>query len=312
MSKDLTVNIDLQEKQLSDSGLLKYLLYNRSMGNGKYIFWDTDSYQGHAPEDEILPEHIIGEDSVDIKPRVVKEKEEQKNRTKDKAEVFTPSEICKIQNDLADESMKGLDWKDYVKADVMEITCGEAPYLVSRYDTTTGDDIEIKDRIGLLDRKLHLINKHVKTEKEWIKWAKLAYKHTYGYEWQGDSLLLTRENLYATFTEYFNDKFGKEPSKEDCMEICEIISWNIFQMDGLTFTIPMTDIPVKIMDWDKDEVIEFRSLLSEEKPKPKKKQGKKKLESEKPVEQPYKSKKKKKKNAFDPNQLLLFDETFFQ
>ena len=196
----------------------------------------------------------------------------------------------------------------------MEITCGEAPYLASRYDTTTGDDIEIKDRIGLLDRKLHLISKHVETEEEWLKWAKLAYKHTYGYEWQGDSLLLARENLYATFTEYFHDKFGKEPSKEDCIEICEIISWNIFQMDGLTFTIPMTDIPVKIMDWDEGKVIEFRSLLSQEEPKAKKKQGKKKLESEpeKPVEQPYKSKKKKKKNAFDPTQLLLFDESFFQ
>ena len=194
----------------------------------------------------------------------------------------------------------------------MEITCGEAPYLVSRYDTTTGDDIDIKDRIGLLDRKLHLISKHVKTEEKWLKWAKLAYKHTYGYEWQGDSLLLARENLYATFTEYFKDKFGKEPSKEDCVEICEIISWNIFQMDGLTFTIPMTDIPVKIMDWDEDEVIEFRSLLSQEEPKPKNKQGKKKLEPEKPVEQPYKSKKKKKKNAFDPDQLLLFDDSFFE
>lgn len=32
---------------------------------------------------------------------------------------------------------------------------------------------------------------------------------------------------------------------------------------------------------------------------------------EKPVEQPYKSKKRKKKNAFDPDQLLLFDESFF-
>lgn len=304
--------IDLSEKTLHESGLLGLLLQDKTCRRN--ILWLTDSVTDFSSTDQIDPDYIADNDV--IKPRVVKEKEERLNRTRGKAEVFTPSDICKVQNDQIDElwykDHKKSDWQSYVLANRMEITCGEAPYLVSRYDTTTGDDIEIKDRIGLLDRKLHLISKYVKTEEEWLKWVKLAYKHTYGYEWQGDSLLLARENLYATFTEYFNDKFGKEPSKEDCVEICEIISWNIFQMDGLTFTIPMTDIPVKIMDWDEDEVIEFRSLLSQEEPKPKKKQGKKKFEPEKPVEQPYKSKKKSKKNAFDPDQLLLFDESFFE
>ena len=31
----------------------------------------------------------------------------------------------------------------------MEITCGEAPYLVSRYDAVTGEVINLKSRIGL-------------------------------------------------------------------------------------------------------------------------------------------------------------------
>lgn len=304
--------IDLSEKTLHDIGLLGLLLQDKTCGRN--ILWLTDSVMDFSSTDQIDPDYIAGNDV--IKPRVVKEKEERLNRTRGKAEVFTPSNICKVQNDQIDElwykDHKKSDWQTYVLANRMEITCGEAPYLVSRYDTTTGDDIEIKDRIGLLDRKLHLISKYVKTEEEWLKWAKLAYKHTYGYEWQGDSLLLARENLYATFTEYFHDKFGKEPNKEDCVEICEIISWNIFQMDGLTFTIPMTDIPAKIMDWDEDEVIEFRSLLSEEKPKTKKKQGEKKPEPEKLPEQSYKTKKKRKKNTFDPDQLLLFDESFFQ
>ena len=43
----------------------------------------------------------------------------------------------------------------------MEITCGEAPYLVSRYDTTTGEPIPIGRRIGLLDRKLCVINRQL-------------------------------------------------------------------------------------------------------------------------------------------------------
>lgn len=261
------INIDLHEDQLAETGLLKYLLLSHSVGNEKFIFWGTDTYKNHAPEDEILPSQLIGPDKTDVKPRVVKEKEEQKNRTKDKAEVFTPTWMCKIQNDKIDElwykTHKKSDWKSYVLANRMEITCGEAPYLVSRYDTTTGNAIEnVWDRIGLLDRKLHLISENVKTEKSWLKWAKEAYKHTYGYEWQGDSLLLARENLYATFIDFHVDKFWKEPSLKDQIEICEIISWNVFQMNGLTFKIPMTDIPVKIMDWDENKVIEFKDLAN--------------------------------------------------
>jgi hypothetical protein len=39
----------------------------------------------------------------------------------------------------------------------MEISCGEAPYLVSRYDTVSGNIISVDDRIGLLDRKLRVV-----------------------------------------------------------------------------------------------------------------------------------------------------------
>lgn len=275
------IDIDLRETRLANLGLLKYLLYNQAFDSAMYVFWGTDNYDGHNPEEEIVPEYLIGNNRVEIKPRVIKEKEEQKNRTKDKAEVFTPTWMCKVQNDQIDElwykTHKKSDWKSYVLANRMEITCGEAPYLVSRYDTTTGEAIEsVWDRIGLLDRKLQLISKNVKTEKSWLEWAKEAYKHTYGYEWQGDSLLLARENLYATFIDFHVDKFGKEPSLKDQIEVCEIISWNIFQMDGLTFNIPMTDIPVKIMDWDEDKTIYFKDLGSESEPATKKKKGRKK------------------------------------
>lgn len=263
--------IDLSEKILHESGLLGHLLQDNTCGRN--ILWCTDSDTGFYPDDPI--DHTyIAEHNV-INPRVVKEKEERINRTREKAEVFTPLSICKAQNDYIDEwwykTHKKSNWKAYVKSNRMEITCGEAPYLVSRYDATTGEDVAIKDRIGLLDRKLHLINKYIEDEEEWLKWCKEAFKHIYGYEWQGDSLLLARENLYATFTEYFYDKFGKEPDIKDSIEICDIISWNIFQMDGLTHRIPMTDIKVKIKDWDKNEIIYFEDLLHEDEPKEKEK-----------------------------------------
>mgnify|MGYP006990132904 CR=1 FL=1 len=43
---------------------------------------------------------------------------------------------------------EGKNWKDYVDSRRLEITCGEAPYLVSRYDTSTGEFIKINKRIG--------------------------------------------------------------------------------------------------------------------------------------------------------------------
>lgn len=46
----------------------------------------------------------------------------------------------------------------------LEISCGEAPYLVSRYDSVTGKTIKIKNRIGLLDRKLRIVSENIEEE----------------------------------------------------------------------------------------------------------------------------------------------------
>lgn len=55
-------------------------------------------------------------------------------------------------------------WNDYIQENRLEVSCGEVPYLVSRYDTVTGDIIEINDRIGMLDRKMRVINENVNDE----------------------------------------------------------------------------------------------------------------------------------------------------
>ena len=120
----------------------------------------------------------------------------------------------------------------------MEITCGEAPYLVSRYDTTTGEPIPLQERIGLLDRKLRVICENVDVSGEWLEWAQIAYKHIYGFEWQGDNLLLAREALLWTFIEYYQAKFCKAPLVKSINYIAYIISWNLFQMDGQKGVVP--------------------------------------------------------------------------
>ena len=135
--------------------------------------------------------------------------------------------MCNEQNNLVDEAWFGrLDvfnysrvkiwcsiqtpiyfpeertWKDYVDARRLEISCGEAPYLVSRYDAVSGLQIPVRDRIGILDRKLRIVGENTSTMDEWYEWIIRAFQSCYGYDFQGDNVLLARENLLYTFIEY--------------------------------------------------------------------------------------------------------------
>ena len=214
---------------------------------GRNIFWATHDYEALGKEydyhSQILPKLITGENRMVVRPRVLKSKEEQTDRAKDMAEVFTPSWVCNAQNNLVDEawfSDKSKTWEDYVRATCLEITCGEAPYLASRYDTTTGEPIPIYQRIGLLDRKLRVICEHVEDCNEWLEYVRVAYQNIYGYEWQGDNLLLARKALLYTFIENYQAMFKMAPTMDSIKEIAEIISWNLWQMDGLKGVVPET------------------------------------------------------------------------
>ena len=208
---------------------------------------------------------ITGENSSVIQPRILKTKESQGNRTKGKAEVFTPSWVCNAQNNLVDnawfgrenvfnkETEKGWEttteriqfpdkkdktWQKYVDEKRLEIACGEAPYLVSRYDTVSGEHLKLKDRIGMLDRKMRVVGENTNNEADWLKWSERAFQSIYGFEFQGDSLLIARENLLVSYCDYMEDKLNREPTEKELINIAKIISWNLWQMDGLTYTIP--------------------------------------------------------------------------
>jgi hypothetical protein len=139
------------------------------------------------------------------------------------------------------------NWQKYVALLKLEITCGEAPFIVSRYDPVSDSQelLPLSERVGFLDNKMRIVSKYCETAEDWLKWSKTAFQSSYGYEWQGDSLLIARENLLYTFIDYYQDKFGKTPSLELQKEIAEIIVWNIFQMDGLKYVIPMSCKTVK-------------------------------------------------------------------
>lgn len=311
-------SIDVIEQHIADRSmeLLKILLKDKTTGN--YIKWATDNYISiggqYSPESEMEPAHIIGKFTNVIQPRVSKTMQEQLKRTRDKAEVFTPMWVVNKQNNLIDnawfernivfnketpnswetieekiEFPEGKTWQQYVDLKRLEISCGEAPYLVNRYDAVSGEPKPIIERVGLLDRKLRIINENVDNETEWNIWVIRAFQSIYGYEFQGDSLLIARENLLYTFADNLFYKFGRYPTLIEQKKIANIIAWNIWQMDGVTMTVPYSEqkagfeqlslfdlygwgeeqpkeenteaIPCRIFDWRSNQSIEFKSLV---------------------------------------------------
>lgn len=253
--------------------LMGRLLIDRT--TRKNIIWADDEYcelgDGYQPYDQITLNAITGFHSSVIKTRIMKDAEQQVGRTRRKAEVFTPSWLCNQMNNALDEEwfgrrdvfnietedgwetslehiqfedVRGRRWKDYVDCRKLEITCGEAPFLCSRYDTTNGNVIPVKDRIGILDRKLRIVTENVDSYDEWLKWAYRALESSYGYEYQGDNLIVARINMLMTFAEHMNDRWGQMPDEKEAAKAVSIITWNIWQMDGLRGCVPSEwDVP---------------------------------------------------------------------
>ena len=302
--------IDIQSGPVAP--LLDLLLEDKS--TKKNIIWATDTYeelgQGFTDKEPISRSLLLQHTDI-IKPRIQKTQEAQQARTRKKAEVFTPAWLCNMMNNYCDEEWFGRKdvfnaenddhtwtvaeepiafskrktWKHYVDSRRLEITCGEAPYLVSRYDVSTGQLIvPPKHRIGQLDRKLRIVNENATDYDEWVKWVIRAFEASYGYEYQGDNLLIARINLLLTFIDYYQERWDKNPDGKLLQTVANKIAWNVWQMDGLKDTVPlgkpyeefqqmtlfdisseMTDegpeaIPSKIYDWRRDNSIRFNKL----------------------------------------------------
>lgn len=302
------INIQDDILKLHALGLLDRLLQDKATkGN---ILWATDAYaelgEWYAPGNEIRPQRITGEWSDLIKTRARRAMEQRTERTRQHAEVFTPLWIVKKMNDFADEQWfkrksgiykltdegkiyfsKDKHWKLYVDARRMEITCGEAPFLVTRYDVETGEAIPIEDRIGLLDRKLRAVTENTHDIEEWKTWALRAVQATYGYELQGDNLLIARVNILCSVEEQMFHRWRQRPDKAWLEKLCNVISWNLWQMDGIRGCVPVPprpteeqlslfpplheqtnlfgemeeqEIPCRLYDWRGDRCISYTTL----------------------------------------------------
>ena len=280
----MTELIDLQS--CSVRSVLGTLLKDRT--TEKNIILATTVYENLDFTSEITKK-LLSDGSLDVRPRVLKSLEEQAQRTRKKAEVFTPAWICNKMNNHCDSEWfgrenvfnteqehdwipetekivfpEGKTWKDYILSTRLEITCGEAPYLVSRYDAATGEVIPIDKRIGILDRKLRIINENVKTRKTWNQWVYRAFESVYGYEYQGDNLLIARINLLETFCEYTRDRWHEEPTASELKRIANIISWNLWQMDGIHGVIPHTGVVCEQKTEDEPHQMTMFEFMGEE------------------------------------------------
>ena len=216
--------------------VLDTLLKDRS--TGKNIIWATDPpkelqtvmYEPVTDRSQITTQQLGLTHYEVVLPRMMKQTDTQQQRTRKKGEVFSPAWVCnKMNNALDADWFRGLGaeenagqftvelpqgwqtmetpvqfpacggktpaWVQYVQSRRLEVTCGEAPFLASRYDAATGEMIPVARRIGILD-------------------------------------------LLLTYAEHLQARWQRKPTKEELQPIATIISWNLWQMDGLHLSVP--------------------------------------------------------------------------
>lgn len=248
------------------------------------IVWATQDYEDlgiHA--DQQITLDVLNANPGLITPRTTKARDAQAVRTKKRAEIFTPAWLVNFQNDVVDhawsaghepyddaipdasagivrplrptlpafDDVSGKAWENYVDRRVLEVACGEAPYLTSRYDATTGELLALGGRVGFFDRKLAAIPISLGDEAATLNWALRALRATFGFELQGDSLLLARLNLLASFDEATSALLGRSLVADELTEAAHVIARNVWQMDGLTLKSPSgADVVLPVDSFD--------------------------------------------------------------
>lgn len=258
----------LRSLQLLDALLSDYT-------TGAHIRWGTNALAplgaGYAPADEIKAEFLL---PGLVLSRHKKRVDMQSERTKSFGEVFTPFSVCKTMTDHADEVWfgrpnvfddpiapiafpEGKTWEAYVKEKRLEITCGEAPFLTTLYDSATGEEKPTHERVGFLDRKLRVVRENTRSIEERVEWALRACKAVYGYEIQGDSLLIARVNVLTAALEFCESSrlelnapsLTVEEQQVEYGRFVDVIAKNLWQMDGLTGRVPYSRAP-SLFDFD--------------------------------------------------------------
>lgn len=264
---------------------------------GEKLLYDQTTGKNIVDDNWKTP--LTADKSSVIVPRCIRNSIENNNKQKNKGEVYTPDGIINFMLNDIDERMlktngvfndavtdengyaktwnsihnkfdigeKNAEWYTYVALTYIEITCGEGAFITRRYNQIDGEEIEPSDRFGFLDRKLEIIrrNRTSETAQEELIWLTLhALAATYGYEYSGKSLLIARINVYLTATEFLQSN-GIELTNGIKDAICQIITQNIIQMDGITMLAPNGEY-ARFFDYWRDKPIKFSSIPDDKDP----------------------------------------------
>ena len=123
----MLINIQDDVIRLHAAGLLTRLLADKT--TGRNIMWATDAYAANGARyernEQITPELITGANTGIIKTRARKAFEQQTERTRRRAEVFTPLWICrKMTEHYYTECVREQDADKLINSRQLEITCG--------------------------------------------------------------------------------------------------------------------------------------------------------------------------------------------
>lgn len=78
---------------------------------------------------------------------------------------------------------------------------------------------------------MRVVNGNTENEEEWFKWTLRAFQSVYGYDYQGDNLMLARGNLLLTFVEYYQNRWECQPTEKQLRTVANVIAWNLWQMN---------------------------------------------------------------------------------
>lgn len=211
---------------------------------------DFDKLISSIPESVML---LLNPHGVEIrKPNFMLTKDGRKGVSKKKGEVPTPRSIVQMMiSGLLRES------PDCLEETVMEITCGDCPFMADMYDRATGEMVDLYWRGGILDRKLRKIPKGEYTLAEMRNPVREALRSCYGYELDESLLVLGRIILWRETFDYF-------PELENDMgfEAAEIISVNFIQMDGLS-GFCSDGSPGMFWDWEEGQLLFYNDMKCE-------------------------------------------------
>lgn len=261
---------------------------------GRNIVWTDDECvefgDGFIGDNGIAIEKITNFSSGAIKPHIAKKQGRRFERIMTRAGAIVPSwlfnrmnnsidavwldmrDVSYVKNDVERNSglkrivfheKSGRSGRVYVESHRPGITCGEASFAYSHYDTVTMDASPVGGRIGFSNRMLCVVSEKIGYCREWVRWAPAAPEASSGFEFQC-CCLPTCINVFGTFWEHQRERWSAGMAEVETGQTVWILLWNILQLNGPICTMPANqmDIVVQFILFDYEELVQMHAKLA--------------------------------------------------